>query len=69
MKKSLFFALFVVSTLTCIAPAGAKVIKNHDSSSSCNVLWLTQSNNTATAVEPADRKKPANPVAAGSYYY
>ncbi|MBD2771326.1 hypothetical protein [Iningainema tapete] len=56
MKKSLFFALAVVSTLTCISPAYAKVTTNQ----------LTISNNKqVTQANPADRGKPSNPIPAG----
>ncbi len=43
MKKLLSLTLIVVSTLACVAPAGAQVPKNGNDANSCN----TQSSNRA----------------------
>lgn len=43
MKKLLSLTLIIVSTLACVAPAGAQVPKNGNNANSCN----TQSSNRA----------------------
>lgn len=56
MKKTLFFALALVSTLTCIAPASAKVIE-HSKPSSRNTEFI-DNNNTQyfnRAVQPKNK--------------
>ena len=58
MKKTLLFALIVVSTLTCIAPASALSPKSTIKESISNSRQVT-------VAKPAYRGKPRNPIPAG----
>lgn len=59
MKKTLLFALVVVSTLTCIAPAAAKVPENQNYANSRNAALIEKpENNSDGAISSKSTNQP-----------